>query len=139
MTPSERISEIWRELRVTTVREARETLKLRGAEMSAEAEACAMLNAYDFAIGRYLNEEAERRARFEAGVVRRLEALEGQAKRTPPPCAAGGRVHDFQGQTACPACGWGPPLYSVEQVVTDAEARLGERLVEALTKPAGYE
>lgn len=77
--PAERISELFNELRVTVVREAREMHAQQGSVMSPEAEACAMLNAYDFAIGRYLNEEGERRQRFEAGVLDRLTAIEAVA------------------------------------------------------------
>ncbi len=78
------------------------------------------------AVVHYLDEEAERRAKFERDVEQRLDILERSqrdvitsvmelerlAKLEDPRCADGNTVHDFQGERACPACGCSPKLAS---------------------------
>lgn len=87
----------------------------------------------------YVDEEAERRAAFEADVLRRLAAVERKTSSTEPveiqlsgrrdmvsgwtnyvtfceptvgypPCVDGSTVHDMKGQESCPACSYTPRL-----------------------------
>ncbi len=106
-----------------------------GPDLSAEKYADLLANAVKAASGgevtealnfvwwmqathEYLDEEAERRDKFEADVLERLRKAEENiasplliaTRDTVPLCTGGRLMHNMQGKPTCPSCGFTPKL-----------------------------
>lgn len=123
MKPSHDISERAKPLIAMCVRDAiADIADLKApTPLGVAAETCAILLARTFAIGRWLDDEQERRAKFEADVLERLTKLEQTAhapydfthlvdrlaklEANHRPCRAGGRCEIDSEWGQCTKCG----------------------------------
>lgn len=102
----------------------------------AQGGDCYELKIDPMALADYLDAEAERRTKFEADVLARLGKLESLnpevrdvvgttasgatvhgLRPTVPLCSDGRPVHDMQGQTVCPDCGYEPKVARIGDLV----------------------